>query len=435
MDDPPEQDDDGSVGYTVLSDPEEVRRWADANDVVPLQCEDASGPHTTELRHREDLRDRHETRDWDAVLREFEDRNLAVVHERGGDPGDCRLVDRDTVATDREDDADATDATGGGVVEEATVESVLVGSEIVECEVVEREVVDRELVGVAVEERANVPADGDRDPPNGAGSAGGERVYLDEGGHTTGPETRDVIGLDVDETRIETEERFEKHVVESRVVEADLDREGTVRHERVDTDAVVGRIHEHIRRSDVVDVRADQVLEDRHIETEFGEGDGTTSVVVEHRTVESEVTVRKVVYAEVADVEVEESDHVREEVLETGVLEADHPVHGASTGRPGGGTAGTSPVGDIPVVEGAPEPDGGVGDYLIGREVERPDGETIGIVSDVDEDGNVLYVDEDPSLTDRIRASLQWGDEHDASALAFDRVREIRADAVVVEWD
>jgi hypothetical protein len=76
-----------------------------------------------------------------------------------------------------------------------------------------------------------------------------------------------------------------------------------------------------------------------------------------------------------------------------------------------------------------------VGDYLIGREVERPDGETIGIVSDVDEDGNVLYVDEDPSLTDRIRASLQWGDEHDASALAFDRVREIRADAVVVEWD
>jgi hypothetical protein len=441
MDDPSEQDDDGSAGYTVLSDPEEVRRWADANDVVPVKCEDAPGPRATELRNGEDLRDRHETRDWDAVLREFEDRNLAVVHERGGAPGDCRLVDHDTVATDRENDADATgatdatDATGGGTVEEATVESVLVGSEVVEREVVEREVLDRELVGVAVEGRTNVPADGDRDPPSGAGSAGGGRECLDEDGHAMGLETRDVIGLDIDETRLETEERFEKHVVESWLAESDPNREGTVRHERADMDAIVGRIHEHIRRSDVVDVRSDQVLEDRHIETEFGEGNGATSVVVEHRTVESEVVERKVVYAGVADVEVEESDRVCEEVLETGILEADRHVHGASTGRPGGGTAGTPPVGDVPVVEGAPEPDGGVGDYLIGREVERPDGETIGIVSDVDEDRNVLYVDEDPSLTDRIRASLQWGDEHDASALAFDRVREIRADAVVVEWD
>jgi hypothetical protein len=80
---------------------------------------------------------------------------------------------------------------------------------------------------------------------------------------------------------------------------------------------------------------------------------------------------------------------------------------------------------------------GPVEEHVTGRttgwDVELPDGETVGVVADVDEDARVLYVEEDPGLTDRLKATLGWADAEDGAALESEGIRELRPGTVVVE--
>lgn len=95
MTDQPGQHDEEYSDYTVLSDREEVRVWAEDNDVVPARWEGVGGADRTELVRRDELPDDHEERDWATFYREFENRNLAVVHETGPSRSSFQLVDRD----------------------------------------------------------------------------------------------------------------------------------------------------------------------------------------------------------------------------------------------------------------------------------------------------------------------------------------------------
>jgi hypothetical protein len=69
---------------------------------------------------------------------------------------------------------------------------------------------------------------------------------------------------------------------------------------------------------------------------------------------------------------------------------------------------------------------------LVGDDVQLPEGETVGVVSGVDESEDVIYVIENPSLVDRIMASMQWDDGEDRRAVPVERIREIHHDTVVV---
>jgi sporulation protein YlmC with PRC-barrel domain len=78
---------------------------------------------------------------------------------------------------------------------------------------------------------------------------------------------------------------------------------------------------------------------------------------------------------------------------------------------------------------------GGQGAYFTidekdqGKTVVDHHGEEVGIVSDVE--AGTMYVDPHPSLTDKIRAKLDWGDaDEDSYPLAPDQIEEITRDRV-----
>lgn len=440
---------DSDRSYRVVSDREEVRRWADDNDYVPVRRRNTDAPHP-ELVHRDEMGSGHEEHDWDTFHREFDDRNLVLVHETGEGRGRHRVVERDRLGDDHGETDDAviaellegetvtTEVTEREVVEtevtkEATIESEVVGSEVVESEVVDTEIVSEELVGVAMAEETNAEVE-DRSGRTYFGDDSDQVIEIEESGR---------VVLEIDETRIETVEQIEEKIVESRVVDEDIDQETRVEDESVDVDIDVGRVHEHLSTSDIVDTRSGDVIDERHVETEIGENNRATSTISEYSTIEREIDERKLVLAEVTDVEIEDSRVVNETVVDAGIVESGIDLANASANRVDTGSTST----DDSAGTTAAHTDSDTGtraadrevddeqfsDRLMGRDVELPSGDKIGIVADVDDEKRLLYVNEDPSLTDKIKASLHWGDEDDALVIAADKIRTIRSNAVVVE--
>lgn len=67
----------------------------------------------------------------------------------------------------------------------------------------------------------------------------------------------------------------------------------------------------------------------------------------------------------------------------------------------------------------------------LGKDVLDADGETVGMVTDVAEDGTRLYVDPEPGVTERIKAALDWGDaDENDYPVASDRIDDVTRDAV-----
>ena len=257
-------DDETEREPIVLTDREAVRTWAEQNDVVPVRRGESGGERRMELvRATDDQADRN-TRDWDAFLDAFDERNLALLYTEAGERGEYhghRLVDRDEV------------------VDEAGV--------------VDRSVMEELLEGATVETRETTPGET-------------EEVKPGETSETTPGEMRETTPGEMEETTPDTPT------------------------------------------------------------SERSTGDETTA---ERTTSE-----------------------------EGGIYEGDE-----------------------------------ISNRLMGRSVELRDGETIGIVSDVDEAANRLFVDRDPSLADKIKARLHWGDDDAALSLTSDQVLEIRRDAVVLK--
>jgi hypothetical protein len=440
---------------TVLTDRDEVRTWADANDVVPVRSADAE-TERSELVPSDAVESHHEERQWDSFLNEFEERNLALTYPEAEGMGGYHLVDRTEAPDERratsetvesellegetvETEITEREVVETEVVEETTIESELVDTEVVDTEVVDTEIVGEELVDVAMIEAADADV-ADRSDRRYFGDD--EVVEIEE---------RGAVLLEVDESRVEVEEQVEKKVIESEVAEQHVDEETSVEDEAVDLDIDAVGIHEHIEQTDLVEAESDGVIADRYIETEFDETDTATSTITEHRTVENTVTERKTLLADVTAVDVDETELVNEELVETEVVESgvsavpgrglgddasETSTDGARTEssrsstdgartEATGSTAGADAASTERVVD--------VSGSQMGQTVVTPDADEIGIVADVDEDENRLYVDEDPSTTDKIKAHLHWSDEDEASVLTADQIRELNPDAVVVE--
>jgi hypothetical protein len=434
---------------TIITDRAEFRMWADEHDAVPVKRPETD---RTGLVHGDEVRSDHERRQWSDVLDEFERHDLALVSRESETGRDrYRLVDRSEVSEERgepvseierdllEGEAVETTVTEREVVEteiveQATIESELVDSEIVDSEVVETETVDEELIGVAVVETADANVVDEVD-----------RRYFDDDALVEIDESGLVV-LEIDERRRETENRLEKKIIESRVVEQDIDEETRVEDESLDIDVDAAGIHEQIARSGLV--AGDTVVDERHVDTEFDEAGAATSTLTERKTLDREIEERKVLFAEVTEVDVDDSRIVGETVVGSEIVDSDvnavadlHSESETTRQRRTEERAAASTeseetttetdereVGEGRRVEAGQE----ITENLMGRTVEIASGEKIGMVSDVDENDGVVYVDEDPSTTDKIKAHLHWGDD-DASALTADQIREIRSDAVVVK--
>lgn len=442
--DPDRQNEGENERYTVITEREEIRGWAEDYDVVPVArgaTEETSRP---ELARRDDLESDQAERDWESFFEEFEEQNLALAYtETEGGIGEHRIVDRTHLVDEHgemnesvekkllegetvETEVTEREVVETEIVEEATIESQIVDSEVVDSEVVSTEIVDEELVDVAVVEIADAEVIDEAD-----------RTYFDDD-QVIQIEEEGTVALEIDQTRVETEEQIERKIIESRVVEQDVREETRVEDESVDVDIDAAGIHDHLGKSDLLDTPADAVIDEQYIETEFDEDNVATSTLTTHSTVENVIDERKIIYADVDDVVIEDSQLVSEEVIETDVVDSDMTAvtggeAGIDTSQAPESTTGAEAAVDETGTPREHDRDVEITERAMGRSVEMPDGEEIGIVSDVDEDEGVLYVDEDPSITDRIKAHLQWGDEEDTAMLTADQIQEIRTDAVVVK--
>jgi hypothetical protein len=451
--------------YRVLLERDDVRQWTNENDIVPVQAEETSGPTETMLLHRENVDRGHEERDLEEFLTEFESQNLAVAYtESGSGTTDYQLVDRTQVVDEHGDVTDDVvrellegetvtteirerEVVETEIVEEATIESELVDSEVVDTETVSTEILEEDLVGVAMVEDADAEVTDEA-----------ARRYVDEEtDEAIAIEESGMVALEFDETRVETEEQIEEKIIESRVVASDVEETSTVEGESMDVDIDAAGIHEHLGQSGLLDVQSGDVIDEQYVETQFEEDNTATSTLTEYKTVENVIEERKVVLADVTDVHIDESALVSQEVIAADIVESgmdavtggQHVETDRTTAAESDAeaderrttTAGGTVESDADVGEGRPTTertasagaDVEISNRLMGRRVEMPDGQELGMVSDVDPDQNRLYVDREPSTTDKIKAHLHWGDEESDATLTADQIREVRSDTVVVE--
>ncbi|MFW5977945.1 MAG: hypothetical protein ACOCP2_01755 [Halohasta sp.] len=284
----------------------------------------------------------------------------------------------------------------------------------------------------------------------------------------------DGVVLDVQDTVRTTTEVFDRKTVESRVVEQEITEEDTVESDAIDIEG----IEETLLESDVIEgeVVSDETGEDAGlptgaITTERTEGDTIRSQFVERRLVETESTDHHRLTADISDTELVDIIEGRSTIVERAIVdrEADEeamlqePEAGVRTTDEQISAAEESATTPAADAELAAEPDGEAGetgatgetgempateetggarsteetaeskraltDDEVGKQVVSAD-EDIGIVSDVDTETQTLYVEPEPSLADRIKAALDWGDTDDSYPVGEDQIEAVDDDEV-----
>ena len=380
------------------------------------------------------------------------------------------------------------------VVETDRIESEVVDSEPVERRVLDREPIGRELVGVEFTDApAELPASLSVDQQDVTQRLGAEidetdradqstiETAVGEATETSGESTSDQesvasveptpglgvgngVALEVKETVVTTTEVFDRKTVESRVVEQEITEEDTVESDAIDIEGVEQRLLE----SDVIEgeVVTDETGEaagvpSGAITSERTEGEAIRSQFVERRLVESESTDHHRLGCEITDYELVdiaegESRTVERAIVdreadeaamltqpETGVHTTDEQITAAEesataptadaelAAEPEGEAGETGAAGETDEVESAGESTEKpvITDDETGKQVRSGD-EEIGIVSDVDTETGTLYVEPEPSLADRIKAALDWGEADESYPVAEDQIEAVDDDVV-----
>lgn len=418
----------------VSRDEETIRSWADRHGAVPVRERGAEQGDRVRLVPERDAGPDHERVEWDAFFSELEDGEQVVVYH--GESADERfqVSDRDAALSgvDAEDVEDrllqgetvTSEVTETSVVESVVVEEVTLESELVDTDVLDQRIVDVELVGREARNCELVATEG-IEPDEGFD----REAYLaqldagDTSGDLTGGRSFEAdesfpyrVEVDVDETWTVVRDLVEEFTVESRVADAEVTEADTVEDHDVDVEG----LHRSIFEQGLVQSEAepDRAIATHEVESDVTASDRIRTTVTRERTVEDEVVDRAHLRAEVSGGERRGMERLDTTPLETADGEG---VGTAATEE--GQPSDTTTSGAVAVDE-----------RLEGKTVVNAVGEELGLVSGVEPDRDVLYVDVDPGITERIMAALGWGgaDEEDSPlpASAIDRVTD---DEVVLQ--
>ncbi len=275
--------------------------------------------------------------------------------------------------------------------------------------------------------------------------------------------TDEHVRLDLQDSVRTKTEVFDRKTVESRVVDRDIVESDTVESDAVDID--IEGVEETILESDLIEgdlaeqaaeTTTREAIPSGAITSERTEGDVIRSQFVERRVVETYSTERRQLTCEIADSQLLEAIDGRSQIIERAIVdrEADeelllsepasvqagteeaesadttaaaseqsHPAD-AETGVVAGGEAGASTDQRASEEEHTDHPT----EAEIGKTVVSGD-EEVGMVSDVQ--GETLYVEPHPSLTDRIKAAFEWGEaDEDTNPVEADQIESITDEAV-----
>ena len=444
----------------ISSDRETIRGWAEERSSVPVRHRE--GEEGYRFVREDQMGESHERVDWDAFFADVEERDYVVVHrgEEADEPFEVTERDTAIARTNLEDEeverrlvegetvtSEITETTvvEQVIVEHATVESELVGTEVVDQTVVAVDLLRRECTDCELVEDREVEARDLFDSNRYFETIGATDYAAGEPMGALGPEgdLNYHAELDVEEAWSVTREIEERLTVESRIVEEDVTETETVEDRDVDIEGLQRTIVE----SDILDVNMspDEVLTEYDVETDMEEGETIRTYFGRQRVVEDEVVDRRRLRADVVEGELLGMETIHsEDVAETTPQETATANETAAT-ETASTTETTETVTDAEATADAERGTAGMSesetttgrateirltDDEVGKTVVDTTGDEVGMVTAVDDTGEVVYVDAHPSITERIKAALDWGgsdeDDYPVEANQIERVTDDR---------
>lgn len=449
------------------TDRDDVERWAENHDAVPVR---EAG--RVELVREDERTPNQERIDWETFHRHVDDNDQVVMYH--GETSDRRPfeISKRTEALDRAEFEEAHDrdqieerllegetiegtvtettVVTETIVEEATLESEIVDQDVVDRRVTDVELLDRDCRSCSVESEPGVVdtedwVDTDRFLLADDDVATGQREEYDQSPYD--------VTVEVDENWLVTIDEQERYTVETRITDVDVAEADTVDSQDIETQVDVDAVHDQLLRSIDIDHDDTEVVdtETYHVDSEFTEDDRITTTLTSHRTVEREIAEQWDLATDVVSGELQSRETVEETVMDSGLAERERATGaadatemagetGADTATPhatGTGATGTDAhsagetdhIGSDDVdVRLEPE------DRDVGKPVVVPTGDQIGMVTEVE--GDTVYVDPHPGMTEKIMAKLGWGDrDEDDLPLQADRIAAITDDDVRLRGD
>ena len=228
--------------------------------------------------------------------------------------------------------------------------------------------------------------------------------------------------LETEETWAVTRSFTEEFIVETVVTDTEVTEADTIE----DYDIEVEGLHRSIVESGIMtaDVPVDEAMSDYEIESELAEPNRITTTFARERTIEDEIVDTALATASVTDSQPFEMEVVRTKELENVAATEEGPEEEADL------DADEEAFADSAADEEAAS-SVTITDDAIGHAVVNSKGEEIGIVAEVEEGANALFVDPEPGIAARIRSVLGWGDaDDDDYRLEADVIRRIGDDEV-----
>ncbi|WP_227375473.1 hypothetical protein [Haladaptatus halobius] len=401
----------------ITTDRETIRTWADESGWQPAYRTDAEtrSPFAYSPERHADVE--VEEAEWEEFLETFDDEEMAVIRYPATDEEAERyeVVPRSEVAERATlENAEVEQALlDGETVRSEITETRIIEREIVETETIESEVVDSEIVADRIIDTELIRRELTDTEPE----------FVDD----------DTLVLEFDETRLVRREVVERKRIESEVVDVDVAERDVLEEDSLESVVDIEGVQRTLLQSDLFgEMPVNEAIEAGHIESEFTEGRIIESLLFERRLVEDEIVDRVENVYNLTESEVIESTTATSDLVESDIVDAEYVerefgsevVTGTTESTVVEETTETEMTEDETMetettetetaeMEGATETESeavSLNNRDTGKNVVNRDGEKIGMVAEVE--GDTIYVDPNPSFTDRVKAELGI-EEHD----------------------
>jgi hypothetical protein len=421
----------------ITTDRQTIESWATDANVVPVRRRGRRSEKDVELLEEDRIDESDETVSWDEFFSTMEDQDMVVIAHEGDQ---FEVLERDEAmgrATVESDEL-KTALMEGEVVTSTITETTVIERTVVEEAQIESRVADREQVESTIENAELLSRDVEGCDVMETDQNRAESLSHDQ--FEAGAEITDDfdVQVTVDETWSLTRDVLERLFIESQVVDTEATETDTVEADEIESTIDVEGVQQTILESDLIDTDASpsQVIESGSIHTEFGEGDVVQTELMERKSVEEELALRKVFtgtieQGETETVETVSKETIQSEIVDEGAMGVDREgiERGATTaeseqmeGERGEHVEAGAEAGQVPTEDDE------------GKTVVDATGEEVGIVAEVESD--TMYVEPHPSLTDKIKAALDWGGRNeDTYPVTASQISTITDDQVELTVD
>lgn len=404
----------------ITTDRQTIENWASEADSVPVR-HTGRGRHNLALVDESALGTHHEQLSWDEFFSTLKDHDMVVVAH--GDH-EYEVLERDEALSratvERSELEEAL--LEGDVVTSTITETTVIERTVVEEAEIESRVVDREEIESSYESADLISREVADCDVTDHGADRTESVSYDE--FEPGAQLTDEFDVDVtvNESWDLTKNVLEQLTIESQIVDTEATETDTIEADEIQSTIDIEGVQQTILESDLIDTdaAASHVIESGTIHTEFGEGDVFETQLREHKTVDEELGITKRFSGTITEGETLTAETVSRETIQSDIVDEEgEPVEMGAAG-----VAETDEIGATGETERlVPTADDE------GKTVVDSTGKEVGMVVEVENE--TMFVDPHPSLTDKIKTALDWGEpDEDAYPVTASQISAITDDSV-----